>query len=113
MERENGRNGLNKVQREVAPLKEALRNIAVKHARGEFCMEHAGMETKALVISFVLGYRDRLPERIPVGPNFVFDIVQLDLVPVRSKTTRKTPMPAWYQYSGLIASGIEHQMLPS
>lgn len=110
MERENGRYNLNAVRKEIAPLKEALHNIAVQHARGGFCMEHAGMETKALVISFVLGNRDRLPERIPVGPNLVFDIAQQDLVPVRFKTARKTPVHVWYQYAGLIASGIEHQM---
>lgn len=113
MERENRRNGLNAVQKEVAPLREALHNIAVRHMREGFCMEHAGMETKALVLSFVLGNRDRLPGRIPVGPNLVFDIDQQDLVPIRSNTAIKTPVHAWYQYGGLIASGIEHQMLSS
>ena len=88
MERENGRNGLNAVQREVAPLKESLRNIAAQHAREGFCIEHVGLETKALIISFVLDNKHRLPDKIPVGPNLVFDIDEQDLIPVGIKIGR-------------------------
>lgn len=105
---ENRQNSLTVIQKEIAPLKEALRNIAVLY--GKDCAEFAGLEAKEIIMSFVMDKRDKLPEKIPVGPNLVFDIDQQDLVPVGFKTIEKIPIRVWSQYSGLIASGIEHQM---